>query len=138
MKLIKYDSVFSDPWTDLDRFFEETFGELPAWTAHRDRHSSERIPTDVLEDGDKIILRMELPGVNREDIHLELENAVLTVSASRATDTNDGKAKLQLKRTYTVGEAIDPDKVNAHLENGILTVELGKREQAKARQINIA
>ena len=138
MKLIKHDSFFNDPWTDLDRLIESTLPELYQWSPARLSGRSRSLPMDVFEDENERTVRLEIPGVLKEDIELELENAVLSVRAKRLEQTESGESTINLSRSLTVGDDVDAEKVKAHLENGILTIALPKKEQAKPKQISIA
>lgn len=139
MKLIKYEPFQNDPWTDLDRMFANHFPELFGW---RPRGATpafgQTIPLDLYEDKEKRVVRMELPGIRREDIALELENAVLSVKAKREKDAETGREALELERTVTVGDDIDAENISAKLEDGLLTVQLPKREQSKPRAITVS
>jgi HSP20 family protein len=138
MKLIKHDSFFNDPWTDLDRLFESSFPELYQWSPLRQSGRDRSLPLDVYEDANHRYVRLEVPGVAKGDIEIELENAVLSVRAKREDKTEGESTTINLSRSVTVGDDVDPDKVKASLENGMLTIELPKREQAKPKQITIA
>lgn len=138
MKLIKHDSFFNDPWTDLDRLFESTFPELYQWSPLRQTGRERSLPLDVYETEDSRFVRMEVPGVRKGDIDISLENAVLSVKAKRVDKSDNGESSINLSRSVTVGDDVDPDNVKASLENGILTIEMPKREQAKPKQITIA
>lgn len=138
MKLIKHDSFFSDPWTDLDRLLESTLPELYQWNPMRLSGRERSLPLDVFEDDNHRTVRLEIPGVAKKDIELELENAVLTVRAKRIEKTESGDTTINLSRSVTVGDDVDAEQVKASLENGMLTIVLPKREQAKPRQITIA
>jgi len=137
MKLIKHDSFFSDPWTDLDRLLESSFPELYQWSPVRGGRSRS-IPLDLYEEADQRVVRMELPGVRKNDMEIELENAVLTIRATRKEKENGEESEIRLNRSVTVGDDVNADKVTAQLENGILTISLPKREQAKPKQITIS
>jgi HSP20 family protein len=137
MKLIRHDSFFNDPWTDLDRLFESTFPELYQWNPLRLTGRERSMPLDVYEDDDIRVIRLEVPGVNKKDIAIELENAVLSVHAKREETSEGGKSTIDLQRSVSVGEDIDPEKIKARLEDGILTIELAKREHARPKQITI-
>lgn len=137
MKLIKHDSFFTDPWTDLDRLFEATLPELYQWSPLRAAGQGRSLPLDVYETDDERGIRLEMPGVHKKDISIELDNAVLAVEAKRVEKTVDGERTLELSRSVSVGDDIDPSKIKAHLENGILAVKLPKREHAKPKQITI-
>ena len=90
MKLIKHDAFFNDPWTDLDRLFEATLPELYQWNPIRFGNRTKSLPLDVYEDDNVRVIRLEIPGVSKKDIHIELENAVLSVNAKRIEKTDDG------------------------------------------------
>ena len=137
MNLIKYEPFRNDPWSDLDRLFESSFPELLGWRPAR-AGFGRSIPMDFYEEDDKRVARFELPGFRNKDIELELENAVLSVKAKRDKDARSGREAEELQRTVTVGDDVDPENVRAKFENGLLTVELPKREQAKPRQITIS
>jgi len=137
MKLIKYDSFFNDPWTDLDRLFESTFPDLYQWNPLRQGGRERSMPLDVYEDENHRVVRLEVPGVRKEDIHLELNNAVLSVRAKREDKTERGTSAIELSRSVTVGDDVDAEHIKARLENGVLTVELPKQEAAKPKQITI-
>jgi HSP20 family protein len=138
MKLIKHDSFFNDPWTDLDRLLESTLPELYQWSPMRLSGRERSLPLDVFEDTNERVVRLEIPGVKKKDIEIELENAVLSVRAKREEKTESGTSTVDVSRSLTVGDDVDPDKIQASLENGMLTIVLPKREQAKPRQITIA
>ena len=138
MKLIKHDSFFNDPWTDLDRLFESSFPELYQWSPLRQTGRDRSLPLDVYEDENNRTVRLEVPGVPKGNIEIELENAVLAVRAKREEKTNGEKTTINLSRSVTVGDDVDPDRIKATLDNGMLTIELPKREQAKPKQITIA
>jgi len=138
MKLIRHDSFFNDPWTDLDRLFESTFPELYQWNPLRLGGPARSLPLDVYETENDRVIRMEVPGVRKKDIEIELENAVLSVRAKRQDKGESGESMVELSRSVSVGDDIDPEKIKAHLENGILTLNLPKREHAKPKQITIS
>lgn len=137
MRLIKHDAFFNDPWTDLDRLFESTFPELYQWTPLRQGDRARSVPMDVHETESERTVRMEIPGVKKKDITLELENAVLSVRAKREEESDKGSQTIELARSVTVGDDIDADKIKASLDSGILTVVLPKQEQAKPKQITV-
>jgi HSP20 family protein len=78
--------------------------------------------------------------VKREDINVELAEGDLTITAARKTPAADGKGEelFSLSRSVSVPEAVQADKVAAAYENGVLTVTLPKREEAKPKKITVA
>ena len=137
MRLIKHDTFFNDPWTDLDRLLETTFPDLYQWTPTRQGTRARSVPMDVHETEGERTVRMEIPGVTKKNVELELENSVLSVRAKREEETENGNQTIELARSVTVGDDIDADKIKASLDNGILTVVLPKQEQAKPKQITV-
>lgn len=120
------------PWTSLeseiDRMFESALADFaaPAFAP--------RFPVDLYEDKDNTYVRAELPGVNREEINVEMVEGFLNINASR----KQGEETFSLNRSVSIPEAVQADKVAAAYENGVLTVTLPKQEKAKPRKIAIA
>ncbi len=125
------------PWSglesEIDRLFETAFNGFGA-------DATTRFPVDLYEDKDNTYVRAELPGVTREDINVEMVDGYLTVSGARKTPAADGAGErsFSFSRSVSVPEAVQADKVAASYENGVLTVTLPKREEAKPRKISVA
>jgi HSP20 family protein len=123
------------PWTglegEIDRLFESTLSGLmtPAF--------ENRCPVDLYEDKDHTYVRAELPGVSREDINVEMVNGYLTISAIRKTKGQEGEESFTLTRSIAIPEDVHADKVGAAYENGVLTVTLPKKEEAKPKKITV-
>ena len=90
-------------------------------------------PMDVYENADEYVLLLDVPGVNKDQVKLEMEQGVLTLSAIR---TLTG-AELEYHRVVSVSESIDPAGIRAELDRGVLTVHLAKRAELKSRRIEI-
>jgi len=93
---------------------------------------------NVTRDGDRYYVRAELPGVNRDAIHVEMVEDNLSIQASRTQKTGDREEAFAFSRTLSVPENVQADKVSASYENGVLTVTLPKREEAKPKKVSIA
>lgn len=125
------------PWagleSEIDRLFQSSLGDFAGAAATR------RVPVDLYEDKDNTYVRAELPGVNRDDINVELTDGYLTLSATRKTKTGDRENSVSLSRSVSVPDAaVQADKITAAYENGVLTVTLPKREEAKPRKVTVA
>jgi HSP20 family protein len=146
MRLVQYQPanyrlaspVFArSPWAgldgELDRLFTVALGDLAAAPAAR-------FPVDLYEDKDNTYVRAELPGVCRDDIGVEVADGALTLTATRKTPATEGQAEqsVSFSRTLALGDAVQADKIAAAYENGVLTVTLPKREEAKPRKITVA
>lgn len=137
MRLIKYDNnFFTDPWSDLDRWFGRALN-APAFPGFFDDVPTREFPLDIYEDDDNRYVRAELPGFGKDDINVELENAVLTVTAEHKEGEKE-ENRQTVSRSITVGDDIDADKVKAKTENGILFVTLPKTEERKPRLISVS
>jgi HSP20 family protein len=101
---------------------------------------------DLVEEDDHFVLRADLPGVREEDVNIELEDNVLTISGERRAEQEDRKegyyrierAVGAFSRSLTLPEGIDPERIEAQFENGVLTVKIPKPEEQKARRVAIS
>src|SRR5262249_40265972 len=101
-------------------------------------------PVDIEETDDSYVVEMDLPGVRTEDINVELrDNDELRITGQYPERERMGVLRRRTRRSgqfeYDVvlpGE-VDPEKIDAMLENGVLTVRLAKSASAKARQIAV-
>ncbi len=125
----------------LDSFFAPTC-YVPA-DADENVRSVPR--TDILEGEKDYLIRMDLPGVRREDLEIELENGSLTVKAVRAIPEQAGYTalraelprKVSYRRTFSVGNGVDTDNIGAKLDEGVLTMTLPKATTALPKRIDI-
>jgi len=141
MTLIRYEYP-NEKTSEFDRAINRAFSGFARWPGWSDETSptsgGTHIPVDLFDDQSNYYVRAELPGVKKEDIKLELDNAVLSISAERATREGDQEGTMMLSRSVNVAEDIQSDKVQAKLEDGILTVTLPKSEEVKPHQISIS
>ena len=101
-------------------------------------------PVDVAETQEKIFVRAELPGMKQNDIQIEFENGLLTIRGERRHEKTEGVTWHRVERTYgnfsrsfTLPRTVDPEKISAAYRDGILEIEVPKREEAKPKQIRI-
>lgn len=132
MSLIKYDTFFSDPFSEMDRLFSEFLGDRSRFT------SRNQFPVDVYSDEHDLNVVAELPGFAKKDISIDLHNAVLSIKASRVRKENGQEHTYHYSRSITVGDDINASKVTAKYQDGVLTVNLPKREERKPKSIKIA
>jgi HSP20 family protein len=129
MRLIRYDYPTS---TDFERIFGAL---LPG--ANRCQGGGGVTLAGVSEDAGNYYVKVELPGVKKEDVTVEFDSSVLTVSAKRAVSTAEGEKDAEFTRSIDVPEGVDAAKVQAVYENGLLTLTLPKPEAAKPRRIDV-
>lgn len=101
-------------------------------------------PIDVLEEGDHLLVKVNLPGVQPESVNLSLENNTLTLTARLEDEGGEGQRYLYRERPVgTVRRAIslpvrlNPERTSANLENGVLIVRVDKAPEATARKIQV-
>ena len=100
---------------------------------------------DVMETNEEFQIRAELPGVEKKDVKLSVENGVLLISGHREQEKEEkGKRYHKIERAYgnfarsfTVPETVDAEKVTAEFKNGLLTVRLPKSEKARPKSIEV-
>ncbi len=129
--------------SEMNRLFSSVFDAPQSGNGNARRW----IPSmDLIETGDDYVLRADLPGVSQEDVRIEMENDVLTISGERkAEHTGNGEGFVRLERAFgtfsrslTLPKGINADAVTAQFVDGVLTLRIPKPEQAKPRRIEIA
>jgi HSP20 family protein len=128
----EFDSWFRNPAEGLHRLFDLA-GRLGSYT-----QEPPRIAADLFEDDQNFYARLELPGVKKKDLEVELEENTLSIGFGRQSADEESEEKEIYKRAVTVPDGVDADKVSAKLEDGILTVTLPKAEGRKPRQITVS
>jgi len=99
---------------------------------------------DISENDDALRLWADMPGVSEKDVNITLKDGVLTITGVVSTAGYDELAPLYTEynvgnyvRQFTLNEQIDEASIKARMRNGVLQVELPKREQAKPRKIEV-
>jgi HSP20 family protein len=100
---------------------------------------------DLVETEDHFVLRADLPGLSEEDVNIEVEDRVLTLSGERKAEhesTKDGYHRVErafgsFSRSLTLPEGVDPESVAASFDRGVLEIKIPKPEQRKPRKISI-
>ena len=121
-----------DPFAEFARLLADTDGWVP--------------PVDIYEtEGHDLVLKAELPDMAREDIELTVERNVLTLKGTRKRPADVKEEQIRrierrygsFSRSFTLPPTVDATKVSADYKNGVLTVKLPFREEAKPRTINV-
>jgi HSP20 family protein len=145
MAIVRWEPLreLSSLQTEMNRLFNQAFdqpqgngGAVRRWTP----------AMDLLETEDHFVLRADLPGMSEEDVTVELEDNVLTVSGERKSehqDRSEGYYRVErafgaFSRSLTLPKGIDPEAVNAAFERGVLEVRIPKPEARKPRKITIS
>ncbi len=149
MALVKWKNreIF-DPWGEMRTLQEEI----------NDLFDTERIPRtaglfertfspalDVMENANGFTVTCELPGIDKKEIDISIASNVLTIKGQKKGETEEKKGKFYRReswsgsfhRTLPLPALVDGDKISALLENGVLTITLPKKEEAKPKQISV-
>jgi HSP20 family protein len=101
-------------------------------------------PVDIIEDGEGITVKADLPGVSRENLSIGVDGDQLTVEAGVNLGETSGMQKVyaeirvpQYKRVFVLSRDLDTERIQASLANGVLTLRVPKSEQAKPRRIEV-
>ena len=98
---------------------------------------------DIEETDEAFVVKAELPGVEKNDVSVNIENGILTIKGEKKTETEDKKRHRvecsygSFIRSFTLPQSIKPEKVEAEYKNGILNLTIPKAEEVKPKQIEI-
>ncbi len=126
---------------DLDQVFDRFLGG--GWFGDGERNLYPAV--DVREDSDAISVQAELPGLSPEDVHVKLENGVLTLSGEKHVQQEKGEGDYRVVerqygkflRSFTLPDSVDADEIDAAYSHGVLTVTLPKLAKAKPRSVEV-
>ncbi len=147
MAIMRYRTrSWPSPWQELEEMqnrLSRAFGESSPLA--RDGH--DWLPAvNVEETKEELVLTAELPGMNQEDVEIELENNVLTVRGSKEQtreESEDRRYHLwerrwgSFQRSFTLPRTVSPERIAATFENGVLTIHMPKVAEARSRRIEI-
>jgi HSP20 family protein len=128
---------------EIDRLFEVPLSEL----ANPSRLLSGWNPAlDVYEDKDSLFVKVELPGLKKEQIDISLHDGILSISGERKSEEKHEDAEVyraerfygRFQRSVTLHTPVASDKVKAQYQDGVLTVTLPKTEEAKPKHIDVS
>ena len=135
-----------EPFTrDLDRVFDAPAGSVGAGNGHGGALRRWLPSMDLVETEDNFVLRADLPGLSEEDVTIEVEDRVLTISGERKAEhesTKEGFYRVErsfgeFRRSLTLPDGVDPDGITAAFDKGVLEVRIPKPEQRKPRRVAI-
>jgi len=103
-------------------------------------------PVDIYEDEHNITLKLEVPGIDENDIDVRVDNNTLTVHGERKIEKEEKEENFRrverqygsFTRTFTLPNSVDPGQVSAHYDKGVLKVKLAKKAEAKPKQIKVS
>ncbi len=127
---------------------------IPAWhrypdlrpLAHLGNVENWAIPLDVVQEGDNIIVKASVPGVNPEDIDVSIENDVLTIKGQTKEEREHQEGNYLMRerrsgsfyRALRLPDTLDSDQAQPHYEHGVLSITFPRMESKKARRLQIS
>src|SRR6476619_4449413 len=145
MALIRFEPAreLTSLQSEMNQLFSTFFGDT---TGHGNGHSRRWVPAmDLVETQDHFLVRADLPGLTEDDISIELEDNVLTISGERKLEEKaekEGYFRVErsfgkFARTLTLPDGIDAEAIDAQFASGVLEVRIPKPEQRKPRKVAI-
>ena len=120
----------NDPFRDLDLFFRGSRGNV--------------MPMDAYRRGDDVWVHIDLPGVPEDSVDVSVERSVLTITAARDWQREDGdevylneRRRGSFRRQVHLGDSLDVDGIEADVADGVLTLRIPVTDRAKPRRIEI-
>jgi HSP20 family protein len=134
-----------DPFRDFTAL-NQLFGDVLLQNENVARTSDWVPPVDIFETaGHDLVIKVELPDVSREDVEVTVENSVLTLRGEKKAPADVKEEQFRrverrygtFSRSFTLPTSVDATKVSADFKNGVLTVKLPFKEEARPRTINV-
>ncbi|HLI04632.1 MAG TPA: Hsp20/alpha crystallin family protein [Terracidiphilus sp.] len=102
-------------------------------------------PVDIYEDDKKVVLKLEVPGVDEKDLDVRMENHTLTVKGERKMEKEEKEENFHrierrygsFFRAFTLPSTVDAENIKAEYRNGVLKLDLAKRPEAQPKQIKV-
>ncbi|HEX6083393.1 MAG TPA: Hsp20/alpha crystallin family protein [Thermoanaerobaculia bacterium] len=135
-----------NPFDDLRRMearLFEPFFRMP-YFSEETQPAGWNPAVDVLEEQERIVVKVEAPGVEEKDLRVTFEDGLLTIAGERRFEQKDDRNYHRIERaygtfnrTFTLPRSVDGAKITASYRNGVLEVEIPKKEESRPKQIQI-
>ncbi len=125
--------------SDMNRLFDSFF------RSDRDGERRWAPATDLVEEGGNLVLKLDLPGMSDEDVNVEVEGNVLTVSGERSEEHSSDQGGIvrrertvgRFSRSFTLPDGTDPDAIEGDFEKGVLELRIPKPAEERPRKVTI-
>ena len=135
--------TFSNGRSEFDEIVQRFFGQdpsAPVWPS-----GGYSVPTDVFHTEDRLVIRMDLPGVDPEEVEVTVQESTLLINGRRRFPFEADKVRFTRRGTFygdftqrvALGKGLDVEQINARFDNGVLEVRIPKPEVRKPRRISI-
>ena len=143
MTFLTRQNPFNDFRTLQNRLFEPFFGRFN-FADDSMTTGSWAPPVDVAEDTERIHVKVEVPGMEEKDLRVNYEDGLLSVSGERQFENREDRNYHRIERaygsfvrTFSLPRSVDASKIVASYRNGVLEIEIPKKEESKPKQIQI-
>ncbi|MFC1536659.1 Hsp20/alpha crystallin family protein [Pseudomonadota bacterium] len=135
------------PWQELESMNRQLSQILDDQNSPMTRDAGQWLPpVDVRETEDALLVEVELPGIDKKEVKLDVKDGVLTISGERRYEKNIKEENVHriersygsFSRSFSLPRNIDTEKIDANIKDGVLKVRLSKLETAKGRSITIS
>src|SRR2546422_5619487 len=147
MALVRWERARELYWVqhELNRLFGTLF-DSPTGAGRRGALRRWIPAIDLVEEGEQYVLRADLPGLSEDEVKVEVQDNVLTISGERKSEREQRKggyyrverASGAFSRSLALPEGVDEDGIEAHFDKGVLEVRVPKPEQRKPRRVAIS
>ena len=128
---------------EFDRLFREAFSPV---SGEGEATRTWAPPVDIYENGDNLVLKAELPGINPDDVEIRVEDNTLYLKGDRKFEKEVKEQNYHrvertygtFTRTFSLPNSVDSDKVAANYKDGVLTLTMPKKEEAKPKTIKVS
>ncbi|MBV1939176.1 Hsp20/alpha crystallin family protein [Streptomyces sp. BV286] len=129
----------TDPFRELDRLTQQLLNTAGTWSRPT------AMPMDAYREGEEYVIALDLPGVSRDAIDIDVERNMLTVKAERRPVTKAEDVQVELSerplgvfsRQLVLADALDTEHIKADYDAGVLTLRIPIAERAKPRKVTI-
>jgi HSP20 family protein len=143
MTLLRVNPRFPTLWRDFDEFFKDF--TVPAFAEGGSGERALTPPADIVEKDRAIEIRLDLPGMDANDIDVKVDGNMLTISATRKNEKSveekgwirQERSYGQFSRSFSLPSTLDGAKLDAAYRQGVLTVTLPKKEEVQAKSLKV-
>ena len=93
--------------------------------------------TEVAEEAGAYLVKLDVPGVAKEDVEVSVSGGMLQIRAHRHTKTKEGESTMEYRRSFSLPESVKPESIEATLDKGVLSLRVPKGEAVKTRKIDV-
>ena len=151
MTLVKFNPMrdlvdFEREFNKMFNTFENRFGISRSKDEENEYENAVWMPlTDIFEDKDKYTLKLDLPGIKKDDVKISFVDGRLSISGERTQESEQKDSKChriersfgRYYRSFNLPEHVQSEKINAEFKDGQLTISVPKAEEAKPKEIEI-